>query len=309
MKSYHSIIRLPLVVSLLLISACGKNMSLQVDTSKLSGQNTTTGTTDAVIDATQVKKNNSLDSVDPSPTPSSSPTLISDVPSSGTDSTQNVTQQEPSTNSASEDHYDMTQVGVLQPFSVADEKRLTQDLQILLSKDTREQHKRKLARALFKIRPYESLKRKTRRGIPFTGQVNVILVIDKTDNNIDFSNFSVCLFKDIEKDSCRSDQQISAAKAYIGNPMENSEIKIDLMKAFGAKKASHSIEILFRKSQEYSLYHRKILLSFEGVKKVFGSKLLVESKDRKGATSTPDDYDLVNSCNVEGDEIIPSAIR
>ncbi len=318
MKSYNSSV---IFTALLLLSACGKNLSLQVDTSKLSGQNSTTTTSDQTIDATRVTNQNSNQDSDQelpqdqnSKDQNTKTDVQADVPPVSDPSQNNPAQDDPAQNvsvdpKVSEVDPSMNQVGVLQPFSVADVKRLTQDLQIQLTKENRDQQKRKLARALFKIRPYESLKSKKRRGRWVVGQLKMVLVIDKTDNNIDFNNLEVCLFKDLENDVCRNDQQILAAKAYIGNPMEGSEIKIDLMKAFGAKTSSRFVELVYRASQPYSLHHRKILFSIEGVKKVFGSKLQVESKDRKGATSTPADFDEVNECNVDGEEVIPSSVR
>lgn len=319
---------------LMLATACGKNMSLQVDTSKLSGNGTTQGTTDNTIDASKVKKANGSSSTPGSSTTtpaSTEPTTgATTVGSNDASTTGNTTATEPDadassstsasapssadgTDSASTDEatekFDLSETGVLQPLSISDAKYLTDDLQILLAKTTRDQMQRKLARAVFKVRPYSSLiVAKSKKA----GEVKATLVISKEDNNIDFGNFKVCLFSDIENDICRDYNQLVTAAAFIGDPLSGNEVQIDMLKAFGAKKADQKVKMLFSKTFTYdnTKYYRKVLLSIEGVKKVFGSKFIVESKDVKAkGVATPADYDESTAVGVDNEELTVSDIR
>ena len=200
MKYQKSIRSLAASLALLMLaSACGKNMSLQVDTSKLAANGTTQGTTDNTIDASKTKKadtnsNSDSNSNDPDSTSgtANNGTASNDPAPSTADGSVSASMDQSSAQSSDQpaeanDKINMAETGVLQPFSIADAKYLTDDLQISLSKTTRDQMQRKLARAVFKIRPYSSLYTNKKKA----GEVKATLVISKEDNNIDFGNFKI----------------------------------------------------------------------------------------------------------------------
>ena len=116
------------------------------------------------------------------------------------------------------------------------------------------------------------------------------------------------MFRDIATDSCMNYNELLTAGAFVTDPREGDELKIDLLKVLGAKDANQSVEKLFESTSDYAKYFRKIRLSFEGVEKVIGSKLIVESKDRAGATTSAD-YDEATTNSVVGDELIEAAVQ
>jgi hypothetical protein len=328
MKNQSLFVRFAGSLSLMvMLSACGKNISLGVPADQLAK------TQDQSKAKEEAKKGASTDG-------------NADANSTATDASKGASDASKTSGSETASNSSavlasMDDIGVLNPLSVADVARLNDELKVHFTRNSDDEEERKTARVIFKVLPYQVLESKVEESMvpvlfssgkkkgkqkvdPVTkkpmvqveqkstsGTLEMVLTLVEKDHAYDSKNFKICLLADNgESDRCVTYSQLKEKGAILNNPIVDSELKIDLMTAFGM-----GIESVFEITDEVNLasgeeskYFRKLHLSFNGVKTAVGAKLEVSSEKRADA-SVDADYNAAILENIAPNELTPSVIQ
>jgi hypothetical protein len=325
---------------MVMLSACGKNMSLTVPADQLAKENGQTS------DNSKTDENkDSKDGNQSADDKKSADGKAADDQKTADGKTADGSKSDAKTDGKTSDDKKSTEtvastamddIGVLNPLSVQDMKDIA-ELSIPFTRDGDDEKERKTARVLFKVLPYESLmeiaqskevpdlitakKNKGKQKIdPVTkkpmvkiektvssGSVEMVLTLDEKQNGLNLKNFKICILADLaESDACRTFDQLKEKGAVLNDPNADSALKIDLIAAFGL-----NVYNVFAITDEVNLesgaeskYFRKLLLSFNGVKSPVGAKLEVKSGKREDATLDEVDYNNAQLENVAKDDLI-----